>query len=93
MLQAQAHLDAVKSHRERIKDADVEAKAEAAAATGTDTTTARQQLIEQREEASVQLSGLGPNHPGRKALEAEIATTNKNWRTSISLRSIARARC
>lgn len=77
VLQAQAHLDAVKSHRERIKDADVEAKAEAAAATGTDTTTARQQLIEQREEATVQLSGLGPNHPGRKALEAEIATTNR----------------
>jgi polysaccharide biosynthesis transport protein len=77
VMQAQAHLDAVKSHRARIKDADVEAKAAAATATGTDSTTARQSLIQQREDALVQLSGLGPNHPGRKALEAEIATTNK----------------
>jgi len=74
---AAARLNAVKSHRERIKDADVEAKAEQIAATGLETATARQQLISQREQAKVELSGLGPNHPGRKALEAQIAETKK----------------
>jgi succinoglycan biosynthesis transport protein ExoP len=78
VLLSQAHLDAVKAHRERIKDADVEAKAEQqVAANGSETTTAKQQLIQQREQAMVELSGLGPNHPGRKALEAQIETTNK----------------
>ena len=91
VMQAQAHLDAVKSHRERIKDADVEAKAEAAAATGTDTATARQQLIQKREEASTELSGLGPNHPGRPALQAEIATINKQL-TSLDQSALNRAR-
>jgi polysaccharide biosynthesis transport protein len=77
VLTAQAHLDAVKTHRERIKNADVEAKAEQVAATTTDATTARQQLIQQREQALFELSGLGPNHPGRRALEAQIETANK----------------
>jgi uncharacterized protein involved in exopolysaccharide biosynthesis len=74
---AQAHLGAVKSHRERIKGPDVEAKAQEMAASGPETTTARADLIKQREQALVELSGLGPNHPGRKALEAQIAETNK----------------
>jgi polysaccharide biosynthesis transport protein len=78
VLVAQAHLDAIKSHRARIKDAEVEAKAEQqVAATGSETTVAKQQLIQQRVEASVELSGLGPNHPGRKALEAQIAAINQ----------------
>ena len=77
-LVAQAHLDAVRSHRQRIKDAEVEAKAEQqVAATGSESTVAKGQLIQQREEAEVELSGLGPNHPGRKALEAQIAAINK----------------
>ena len=46
VLLAQAHLDAVKSHRERIKDADVEAKAQAMAASGSESTTAKQKLID-----------------------------------------------
>src|SRR5580692_771298 len=91
VLQAQAHLDAVKSHRERIKDADVEAKAQAVAATSTDTTSARQQLIQQREQALVELSGLGPNHPGRQALEAQIATTNKEL-ANVDQAALNRAR-
>jgi len=77
-LVAQAHLDAVRSHRQRIKDAEVEAKAEQqVAATGSESTVAKGQLIQQREESEVELSGLGPNHPGRKALEAQIAAINK----------------
>jgi len=91
VLLAQAHLDAVRSHRQRIKDADVEAKAEQVAATGSESTTARQQLIQQREQALVELSGLGPNHPGRKALEAEIATTNKEL-ASLDQSALDRAR-
>jgi len=91
VLVAQAHLAAVKSHRERIKDADVEAKAEQMAASGSETTTAKQQLIQQREQALVELSGLGPNHPGRKALEAQIETTNKEL-ANLDQSSLARAR-
>ena len=77
VLVAQAHLNAVKSNRERIKDSDVEAKARQQAASGSETSTAKQQLVQQREQALVQLSGLGPNHPGRKALEAQIEITNR----------------
>ena len=71
VLLAQAHLDAVKSHRARIKDADVEAKAQEMAASGSESTTARQKLIDTREQALVELAGLGPNHPGRPALQAD----------------------
>jgi polysaccharide biosynthesis transport protein len=74
---AQARLEAVKAHRKRIEEDDVEAQADAITASGTGTTTARQQLIDQREQALVQLSGLGPNHPGRPALEAQVAEINK----------------
>ncbi len=88
---AQAHLDAVESHRERIKDADVEAKAEQMAAGGEETTTAKQQLIQQREQALVELSGLGPNHPGRKALQAEIETANREL-ANLDKASLDRAR-
>jgi succinoglycan biosynthesis transport protein ExoP len=91
VLSAQARLDAVKAHRNRIKHADVEAKAEQLAASGTDTTIAKQQLIQKREEALVELSGLGPNHPGRKALESEIDTVNKEL-SSLDKASLDRAR-
>src|SRR5271156_1766415 len=91
VLLAQAHLDAVKSHRARIKDADVEAKAEQMAATGSESATARQKLIDQREQALVELAGLGPNHPGRPALQAEIAETNKEL-SNLDQSSLARAR-
>src|SRR5271155_3791488 len=91
VLLAQAHLDAVKSHRQRIKDADVEAKAQAMAASGSESTTARQKLIDQREQALVELAGLGPNHPGRPALQAEIAETNKEL-ANLDQSSLERAR-
>src|SRR5271154_2061494 len=91
VLLAQAHLDAVKSHRQRIKDADVEAKAQAMAASGSESTTAKQKLIDQREQALVELAGLGPNHPGRPALQAEIAETNKEL-ANLDQSSLERAR-
>jgi uncharacterized protein involved in exopolysaccharide biosynthesis len=92
VLVAQAHLDAVKTHRQRIKDSDVEAKAEEmVAVTGSETTAARQQLIEQREQALVELSGLGPNHPGRPALQAQIATTNREL-ANLDQSALIRAR-
>src|SRR5271168_97285 len=91
VLLAQAHLDAVKSHRQRIKDADVEAKAQAMAASGSESTTAKQKLIDTREQALVELAGLGPNHPGRPALQAEIAETNKEL-ANLDQSSLQRAR-
>ena len=91
VLLAQARLDAVKLHRERIQDANVEAKAEQMAASGTDTNTARQSLIAQREQALVELSSLGPNHPGRQALEAQIAEITKEL-VRLDQSSLQRAR-
>ena len=44
---------------------------------GFDITIYRQQLIQQREQALIELSGLGPNHPGRKALETWIGTLDR----------------
>jgi Mrp family chromosome partitioning ATPase len=61
------------------------------AASGLETATARQQLIQQREQALVELSGLGPNHPGRKALEAQIKETNKEL-ANLDQSSLERAR-
>ena len=91
VVRARAHLDAVKSNRERVKDAEVEAKAQQLAATGSDSTTARQQLIQRREQARVDLSELGPNHPGRKALEAQIETITKEL-AKLDQASLERAR-
>ena len=45
----------------------------------------------QREQALVELAGLGPNHPGRPALQAEIAETNKEL-TNLDQSSLERAR-
>ena len=89
VLQAQAHLAAIKSHRERIKEDEVEEKAEQLAATGTDTSAARLKLIDQREQLVVELSGLGPNHPGRKALEAQISEIS-NELNNLDQSSLAR---
>jgi succinoglycan biosynthesis transport protein ExoP len=91
VLLAQARLDAVKQHRERIQDANVEAKAEQMAASGTDINTARQSLIAQREQSLVELSSLGPNHPGRQALEAQITEITKEL-VSLDQSSLQRAR-
>jgi polysaccharide biosynthesis transport protein len=88
---AQSHLDAVKSHRERIEDDDVEAKAEEMAANGTETSTARQKLIDQRQQLLFELSGLGPNHPGRQALEAQIEEANKEL-ANLDQSALERAR-
>jgi uncharacterized protein involved in exopolysaccharide biosynthesis len=77
VLLAQARLDAVKSNRARTEGAEVEAKAEQMTVSGSETTAARQKLIDQREQAVVELSSLGPNHPGRRALQAEITETDK----------------
>jgi polysaccharide biosynthesis transport protein len=88
---AQARLDAVKSHRERIEDENVEAKAEQMAATGTETNTAREKLIDQREQLLIELSGLGPNHPGRAALQAQITEANKEL-TNLDQSALERAR-
>lgn len=93
VLVAQAHLDAVKTHRERIKNADVEAKAEQVAATTTDATTARQQLIQQREQALFELSGLGRTTPVAELWRRRSKLPTRNWPTLISQLSIARDRC
>jgi succinoglycan biosynthesis transport protein ExoP len=91
VVRAQAHLEAVKSHRARIKDEEVEAKAEQMAASGPETATARGQLLQQQEQASVELSQLGPNHPGRRALEAQIAETKQEL-DKLDQSALARAR-
>jgi polysaccharide biosynthesis transport protein len=91
VVRAQAHLEAVKSHRARIKDEEVEAKAEQMAASGPESATARGQLLQQQEQASVELSQLGPNHPGRRALEAQIAETKQEL-NKLDQSELSRAR-
>src|SRR5207245_6793166 len=45
-----------------------------------ETTPAKSQLTQQREAAFLELSGLGPNHPARPALEQKIAEINDELR-------------
>ena len=58
------------------------------AASGSESTTAKQKLIDTREQALVELAGLGPNHPGRPALQAEIAETNRGLQRSLDQSSL-----
>ena len=80
VLLARAHLDAVKRIANESRTQTSKLRLRQMAASGLETATARQQLINQREQALVELAGLGPNHPGRPALVAQIAANKKGTR-------------
>ena len=73
---AKARLDSIKSHSEHITDLEIASKTQEMAANNPETTNAKEQLLQEREAALLELSGLGPNHPDRPALEQKIARIN-----------------
>jgi succinoglycan biosynthesis transport protein ExoP len=77
LIKAQSHLSALETERSRPQQTQLDANEEPAAA-GSDRTNgsssdAAAELRKQREAIFLQLRGLASNHPGRKALEKEMA--------------------
>lgn len=77
LIKAQSHLSALEGERSRPQQTELDAGNEPSAA-GADRTVgtsgdATAELRKQRETIFLQLRGLAPNHPGRKALEKEVA--------------------
>jgi uncharacterized protein involved in exopolysaccharide biosynthesis len=75
-LAAEARVLVLKASQAHIKDLEVDSKAQDMLTHDTVTTTAKQQLLQEREAASVELHGLGPSHPARPALEQKVADIN-----------------
>jgi len=73
---AEARLDTIKAHRDRIQQLEIDSKVQEMAASSPETTPVKQQLLQEREAALLELSGLGPKHPARAGLEQKIAEIN-----------------
>jgi len=71
-IKAQAHLDALNADQQRRKALEVDSTAEEMVASDPEVTAAEGQLTKQREEVFLDLQQLGPNHPGRPALQQEM---------------------
>src|SRR5215469_12737575 len=71
-IKAQAHLDALNADEQRRKALEVDSTAEQMVASDPEVTAAEGQLTKQREEVFLDLQQLGPNHPGRPALQQEM---------------------
>ena len=71
-IKAQAHLDALNADEQRRKALEVDSTAEQMVATDPEVIAAEGQLTKQREEVFLELQQLGPNHPGRPALQQEM---------------------
>ena len=72
LIQMQARLTALQDHQRRVDQLEVDSTAQQMLAGDHEVSGANGQLISQRAAAMVQLEGLGPNHPGRPALEQQI---------------------
>jgi polysaccharide biosynthesis transport protein len=73
---AQAHLDALNAEEQRAKALEVGSTAERMAANDPEVTDALAQLTKQREAVFLELQQLGPEHPGRPVLQAEMQNIN-----------------
>jgi uncharacterized protein involved in exopolysaccharide biosynthesis len=71
-IEARAQLDAITANEQRVKSLEVDSAAEQMVASDPEVSDARGQLTKQREAVFLELEQLGPNHPGRQALRAEI---------------------
>jgi capsular polysaccharide biosynthesis protein len=71
-IKAQAHLDALNADEQRRKALEVDSTAEQMVAADPEVTAAEGQLTKQREDVFLELQQLGPNHPGRPALQQEM---------------------
>ncbi len=80
LIEVQARLTALQEHQRRMNQLEVDSTAQQMLASDHDVSGANAQLTAERETAAVELQGLGPNHPGRPALENQI----KNIDTEIS---------
>ncbi len=72
LIQKQARLTALQDDQRRVNQLEVDSTAQQMLAGDHEVSGANAQLISQRAAAMVQLEGLGPNHPGRPALEQQI---------------------
>src|SRR5580704_6921270 len=72
LIQMQARLTALQDDQRRVNQLEVNSTAQQMLAGDHEVSGANAQLISQRAAAMVQLEGLGPNHPGRPALEQQI---------------------
>ncbi|MBV8136579.1 MAG: hypothetical protein JO121_13270 [Deltaproteobacteria bacterium] len=71
-IKAQAHLDALNADEQRRKALELDSTAEQIVATDPEVMAAEGQLTKQREDVFLELQQLGPNHPGRVALQQEM---------------------
>jgi succinoglycan biosynthesis transport protein ExoP len=71
-IEAQAHLDALKAEEQRANSLEVDSTAEQMVASDPVVSNTREELSKQREAVFLELQQLGPDHPGRSALEQEM---------------------
>jgi polysaccharide biosynthesis transport protein len=71
-IKAQAHLDALNAEEQRLDSLEVDSTAEQMVSSDAEVNEARAELAKEREEKFLQLQQLGPDHPGRPALQAEM---------------------
>jgi uncharacterized protein involved in exopolysaccharide biosynthesis len=71
-IQAQARLQALQADQQRLAGLEVKSEALQKVANDPDINSARAELTKQRETLFLELQQLGPNHPGRPALQHEI---------------------
>jgi uncharacterized protein involved in exopolysaccharide biosynthesis/Mrp family chromosome partitioning ATPase len=71
-IKAQAQLDALNADQQRRKALEVDSTAEQMVANDPEVMAAEAQLTKQREDVFLELQQLGPNHPGRPALQQEM---------------------
>jgi succinoglycan biosynthesis transport protein ExoP len=95
LIEVQARLTALQDHQRRMNQLEVDSTAQQMLASDHDVTLANAQLTAQRETAAIELQGLGPNHPGRPALENQIKNIDQeisqtNSAALLSMRAILR---
>jgi uncharacterized protein involved in exopolysaccharide biosynthesis/Mrp family chromosome partitioning ATPase len=90
-LASAARVAVLKSSQEHITNLEVDSRAQDLLTNDTETASAKQQLIQQREAAEVELKGLGPQHPARPALEQKIASIDEELK-QLDATSLAKIR-
>jgi Mrp family chromosome partitioning ATPase/uncharacterized protein involved in exopolysaccharide biosynthesis len=73
----QAHLAALQAQQETPSEADLNSLAQKMLIGNPDLSAQKSQLERQREASFLQLQGLAPSHPGRPALEQQIADIDR----------------
>jgi succinoglycan biosynthesis transport protein ExoP len=95
LIEVQARLTALQDHQQRMNQLEVDSTAEQMLANDHGVSGANAELMAQRETAVIALQGLGPNHPGRPALENQIKSIDEeishtNSSALLSMRGMLR---